>query len=232
MGPSGVSLGFIIQARMGSTRLPGKVLRPIAGRPLLAHVVGRLRLSRHRPQMVIATSTEAADQAIVDWCQIQTPPVLCFRGDEADVLDRYLSCARQFGFDQIVRLTADNPFTDIEELDRLIDMHLAGRYAYSHSFGMMPLGVGAEVMSLAALDASHRLGHEPHHREHVNEYIQENPDRFPTAVLDVPESKRAADLRLTVDTPEDWRRACLLAEAASGRWLGTEEAIRLCLDFA
>lgn len=223
-----MSLGIIIQARMGSTRLPGKVLRPIAGRPLLAHVIGRLALLRHSVQVVVATSTRPNDDAIRDWCDQQTPSVQCFRGDESDVLDRYFHCAAQFGFTQVVRLTADNPFTDMVELDRLLDLHLTGGYAYSHSFNMMPLGVGAEVMTMEALSISHRDGHAPHHREHVDEYILEHPELFPTAVLDVPTAKRSPDLRLTVDTIEDWQRACDLAGKATGPWLSTEEAIRLC----
>lgn len=224
-----MSLGIIIQARMGSTRLPGKVLRPIAGKPLLAHVIGRIALLRHPVAFVVATSTLTTDDAIQDWCAAQHPAVPCFRGDEEDVLDRYLRCAEQYGFTQVIRLTADNPFTDMTELDRLLDLHLAGGYAYSHAFGIMPLGVGAEVMTIEALRVSHRDGHEPHHREHVNEYIQEHPELFPTAVLDVPQQKRRPDLSLTVDTLADWQRACALAETAPGSWLGTEEAIRLCL---
>ena len=221
-----MSTGIVIQARMGSSRLPGKVLRPIAGKPLLAHVVGRLELLAHAATAVLATTTQNRDDAVADWCAAAGVP--CFRGSEEDVLDRYLRCAERFGFTRVVRLTADNPFTDMAELDRLLELQTAGGYDYCHSFGMMPLGVGAEVMTLAALRRSHEEGHEPHHREHVNEYIQEHPELFPTGVLEVPAAKRRPDLRLTVDTEEDWRRACVLAETAPGRWLGTEEAIALC----
>lgn len=221
-----MTVGIIIQARMGSTRLPGKVLRPIAGRPLLAHVTGRLRALRHPVRTVIATSTEARDDIIVAWCAEQG--VACFRGSEADVLDRYWRCAEQYGFQHIVRLTADNPFTDMEELDRLIEFHLAGGFDYSHAFGQMPLGVGAEIFSRSALEKSHAEGHAANHREHVNEYIEERPDLFRIGRLDVPAAKLAPALRLTVDTEEDWQRACRLADATRGRDLGTEEAIRLC----
>jgi spore coat polysaccharide biosynthesis protein SpsF len=221
-----MTLGVVIQARMGSTRLPEKVLRPIAGKPLLAHVTGRLGALRHAARTVVATSIEARDDAIASWC-VQTSTD-CFRGSETDVLDRYKCCAEHYGFTQIVRLTADNPFVDVEELDRLIDHHLAGRYDYTHSFGMMPLGVGAEIFTLAALRRSYVEGREAHHREHVNEYIPENPGSFRIGVLDVPRSKRAPELRLTVDTEEDWRRAHTLAEKAPGRWLQTQEAIALC----
>lgn len=215
---------------MGSTRLPGKVLRAIGGRPLLSHVLERLGSLRHRVQVVIATSTEARDDDIASWCSAQE--VACFRGSEGDVLDRYWRCTEQFGFEHVVRLTADNPFTDIDELDRLLAFHLSGGYDYSHSFGQMPLGVGAEVFSRDALARSHAQGLKPNHREHVNEFIEETPEAFRIGLLMVPAAKVAPALRLTVDTLEDWQRACRLVEANHGRSLETEEAIRLCSLFA
>jgi spore coat polysaccharide biosynthesis protein SpsF len=221
-----MTIGIIIQARMGSSRLPGKVLRPIAGRPLLAHVLDRLQLLEHPAATVVATSTLEKDDAIAAWCEARG--TACFRGDELDVLDRYLRCAEAFGFSDVVRLTADNPFTDIDELDRLIALHRNGGFDYTHSFGMMPLGVGAEIFTAGALTRSHAEGKAPNHREHVNEYIQEHPERFRIGQLQVAAAKLFPALRLTVDTEEDWLRACMLAEKAPGRWLGTEEAIALC----
>ncbi len=221
-----MTLGIIIQARMGSSRLPGKVLRAVAGRPLLAHVLGRLESLTHPARVVVATSTQPADTAIADWCAAQG--VACFRGDEHDVLARYHACASQFGFADIVRLTADNPFTDIAELDRLIRLHREGGYDYTHAFGALPLGVGAEMFTFAALERSHNEGHEPHHREHVNEYFTDRPDLFRIGQLDIPPQKTAPALRLTVDTEDDWQRADRLAALAPGRWLTTEEAIAAC----
>lgn len=211
---------------MGSTRLPGKVLRPIAGRPLLAHVLGRLAELEYPARVVVATSTEAGNDVIESFCRDRG--VACFRGSEADVLTRYRECARAYEFDQVVRLTADNPFTDVLELDRLIQLHLNAGNDYTHSFGMMPLGVGAEIFTFAALEHSYGEGHAPNHREHVNEYIQENPALFRIGQLDVPAGKKHPELRLTVDTEEDYQRACRIAGLATGRWLGTEEAIALC----
>ena len=225
-----MKLGIIIQARMGSTRLPGKVLRLIAGLPLLGHVLGRLKMLHHSAVVVVATSTLAQDDVIESWCKLEK--VTCFRGDELDVLNRYVRCSANFAFQQVVRLTADNPFTDIAELDRLIDLHYSGGFDYSHSFGIMPLGVGAEIFTMDALLRTHAEGLCTHHREHVNEYIQENQDNFKIGVLEIDVSKRAPGLRLTVDTEDDWLRACVLAEQASGRWVDTEEAISLCLRFA
>lgn len=215
---------------MGSTRLPGKVLLPIARRPLLAHVLGRLAELQHSAQVVVATSTETVDDVIEAFCS--DTGVACFRGSETDVLARYRECALAYGFDPVVRLTADNPFTDVVELDRLIRLHPGAGNDYTHSFGMMPQGVGAEIFSFAALERSYREGHAPNHREHVNEYIQENPALFRIGQLDVPVAKRHPQLRLTVDTEEDYQRACRIADLAEGRWLYTEEAIALCSRFA
>lgn len=208
---------------MGSTRLPGKVLRPIAGRSLLDHVVGRLSSLRNEVLVVVATTIEKADDAIVQRCG--ELGVTCFRGSEHDVLGRYVACARAHGLDHVVRLTADNPFTDIEELDRLIDRHLDDNNDYTHSFGVLPLGVGAEIFTRTALEQSNRDGQEPNHREHVNEYVQENPQIFRIGRLDVPPNKNHPEISLTVDTEEDYLRACRIAGRSPGRWISTLEAL-------
>jgi len=216
-------IGVVVQARMGSTRLPGKVLLPIAGRPLLDHVVGRLSQLRNKVLIVVATTIASKDDVISERCY--GLGVECFRGSELDVLGRYVACARAHGFDHVVRLTADNPFTDIDELDRLIDQHLTESNDYTHSFGVMPLGVGAEIFTRAALERSGRDGRESNHREHVNEYVQENPHIFRIGRLDVPAAKRHPEISLTVDTVEDYDRACRIADRAPDRWISTLEAL-------
>jgi spore coat polysaccharide biosynthesis protein SpsF len=221
-----VRVGIIIQARMGSTRLPGKVLKPIAGKALLDHVLGRLSLLEYPVKIVVATSDLPQDDAIANHCL--ACDVTVFRGSEADVLDRYYQCAQENRFGHVVRLTADNPFTDAEELQRLIEQHIRQHNDYTHSFGTMPIGVGAEVFSFTALERSASEGHAANHREHVNEYIQEHPDIFSIGELKIPKAKQSPALRLTVDTEDDYRRACALAAHAPGRWLDTEEAILLC----
>jgi spore coat polysaccharide biosynthesis protein SpsF len=215
---------------MGSTRLPGKVLMPVGTRPLLGHVVGRLALLETPATVVVATSVAPADDAIEQWCARER--VACWRGSEADVLARYHGCAAALALDPVVRLTADNPFTDIEELDRLIAQHRADGNAFTHSFASLPVGVGAEVFSFAALERSAREGRAPHHREHVDEYLIENPALFRTGELVAPLAKRRPDVRLTVDTAEDLRRARFVVESAKGPWATTEEAIALCSRFA
>lgn len=215
---------------MGSTRLPGKVLLPIGRLPLLGHVVRRLELLKTPVEIIVATSTAPRDDPIATWCD--HGGVSYFRGSEDDVLDRYYSCAKRFGIDPILRLTADNPFTDIGELDALIGLHRGQGNDYSHSFGELPIGVGAETFTFAALERSHREGKAPHHREHVNEYMLEHPELFKTGVLHVSGAKKRPDLRLTVDTEDDYRLACRLVAQAAGKWITTEEAIALCSQSA
>jgi spore coat polysaccharide biosynthesis protein SpsF len=154
--------------------------------------------------------------------------VPCFRGNEHDVLDRYVSCAARYAFDHVIRLTADNPFTDMEELDRLIDLHLRDGNDYTHSFGVLPVGVGAEIFTRQALERSRVEGQAPNHREHVNEYVQEHPELFKIGSLTVSPEKNRPDLSLTVDTERDYAHACRLAAQASGTWLTTVEAIAAC----
>lgn len=221
-----MSIGVIIQARMGSTRLPGKVLRDIGALPLLGHVLGRLSMSRQTMTAVVATTLLSQDESIAEYCK--HVGAHCYRGDEQDVLDRYYHCAKQYGFKHVVRLTADNPFTDIEELDRLIDKHLSEINDFTHAFGVLPIGVGAEIFTFDALHQSWMHGHAPHHREHVDEYLLENPQIFKTGTLTIPAEKASPTLRLTVDTDDDWRRADNLVKASQGEWLTTKRIIDLC----
>lgn len=229
MGRTAINLGIIIQARMGSTRLPGKVLCQINGRPLLGHVLDRAAALKHAARTVVATSTDPRDDLIVRFCKDNQTDV--FRGSEANVLDRYYRCASVYGFDHIIRLTADNPFTDIVELDRLIALHLDREADFSYSFPVLPIGVGAEIFSLGALEESARCSTEPHHFEHVDEYMIEHPERFKTVQLDAVAAKQFPQVRLTVDDELDYRRACYVAEQASGQ-VTTEQAIALCSQFA
>lgn len=211
---------------MGSTRLRGKVLMKIGPWTLLEHILLRLRRLRHDVRTVIATSTSPADDAVQAFCDERA--IECFRGSESDVLERYYLCAEHYGFDQIVRLTGDNPLVDVEELDRLIDRHVTTGADYSYSFDDLPKGVGAEIMTFQALAASHRQGTEPHHREHVNEYILEHPGTFRMERLDIPAGKRRPDISLTIDTPEDLARMQSLLRRAGDEFITTEKAIELC----
>jgi len=223
-------LGIILQARMGSTRLPGKILMPIGNKALLDHILCRLNRLRHFAKTVIATSDTSGDDIVASFCIERA--VACFRGSDSNVLDRYYQCATSYGFRHIIRLTGDNPFPDIEELDNLIDLHLVSGADYANSFASLPIGVGTEILTLAALERSWREGKSPHHIEHVNEYILENPQIFKTAILSVTADKYRPDIRLTVDTMEDYKQACYIAEKSPVDYITTKQAIELAEEYA
>jgi spore coat polysaccharide biosynthesis protein SpsF len=223
-------LGIIIQARMGSTRLAGKIMLRLGSKPLLEHILHRLSLLRHRARTVIATTFKPQDDIVEAFCKEKG--IEFFRGSESNVLKRYYLCAKAYGFDTIVRLTGDNPFVDVEELDRLIEMHTDSKSDFSHSFRSLPVGVGAEIFKFSALERSFSEAKSPHHLEHVDEYLLENPWLFKTTELTVTGPKNRPKVRLTVDTEEDYRRACFIVEHAKTDPVTTEEAIRLCSQFA
>lgn len=215
---------------MGSTRLPGKILLPIAGRPLLEHVLARLDGLRAEGTVVVATTDRQQDDVVEQFCRERGTAF--FRGSESNVLERFFRCAQRYEFTQIVRLTADNPFTDIEELDRLIEFHVENGFDFSHSFKSLPIGVGAEIFTFAALETSFKEGHAAHHLEHVDEYMLENPVKFRTGQPSANAGKCRPDVRLTVDTSADYQRACFIAESSRHEHVTTQEAISLCTRFA
>lgn len=226
MTSNSFAVGVVIQARMGSQRLPGKVLMDIGGQPLIAHVLDRVQRLTHSVTTIVATSSKPQDDLVASYCSNSN--VGCYRGSEDDVLARYYECAKEYKFGHIVRLTCDNPFTDVEELDNLIDFHIENENDYSHSFGELPVGVGCEIFSFRTLEISHAKGSKLNHREHVNEYLEENRNDFKIGQLRVCAEKFKPELRLTVDTKEDYERTCHLVAGAEGAILTTEELVKLC----
>jgi len=224
-----MQIGIIIQARMGSTRLPGKVLKKIGDKNILEHILFRLKRLEHDVKVVIATSNLEKDDELEFFCKQND--INCFRGSEQDVLSRYYLCAKEYKFDHIVRLTGDNPFVDIEELDNLIDLHISSKADYSRSFVVLPKGVGSEIFSFEALEKSFLNGKEENHLEHVNEYIEENEDKFKISELSVRDNKNIPEISLTVDTKEDYEKACFIVKNSKDKYITTQEAIKLCLQF-
>ncbi len=172
---------------------------------MLWHILERLQTVRRSPALIVATSDSPADKAILE--QAQAHGCQTFAGSELDVLDRYYQAARTFALQHVVRCTADNPLVDPAEINRLIDVHLSSRADYTHALPELgsgfPKGVGAEIFTFACLERSWREGRAGHHREHVNEYVQENPASFRLRLVRAPENKRAPELNLSVDTPAE-----------------------------
>jgi spore coat polysaccharide biosynthesis protein SpsF len=191
----------IIQARTGSTRLPGKVLADIDGRPMLWHVVERTRSAETLDDVIVATTTETADDAIVAFCRVHN--VHCFRGSEMDVLDRYYCAAREYNSQAVVRITSDCPLIDPEIIDKTVRAFLMEQpdYASNCVVRTYPRGLDTEVISFQALRSAWRDARQGYQRTHVTPYIYENPGRFRT--LSVTGGLDWSAHRWTVDTPED-----------------------------
>ena len=193
----------ILQARMSSSRLPGKVLRPLGGRPMLARQIERVRRARLLDNLVVATSVEASDDAIAEFCAREK--VDCHRGSLDDVLARFHGAARAFGpTDHVVRLTGDCPLSDPTIIDACVALHLANGADYtSNAFDRnYPDGLDVEVVRFAALERIAREATEPYEREHVTPRLYRNPQTFSLDALKAPRDLSA--LRWTVDTPADF----------------------------
>jgi len=195
----------LIQARLTSTRLPGKTLLPLAGKPLLSHIIERIVAVPAVNRVVLAIPESPDNVPLADLAKKKG--IDWFAGSEDDVLGRFHGAAEKFGGDLIVRVTADNPFTDTFFAGMAVEKALETG-ADICAPGGLPLGTAVEVISRTALDAAFEEGNLPHHREHVSPFIKEHPERFTIVRFDAGLGTKYGNLRLTVDTREDF----LLAE--------------------
>lgn len=191
----------IIQARTGSTRLPGKVLQDIGGQTMLARVISRVQQAATINQIVVATSTEAGDDPIEEVCNGLSVPV--FRGNEQDVLDRFYQAATAFHAQAVVRITADCPLIDPGLIDAVVTAFLAAQPDYASNIleRRYPRGLDTEVITMAALSRAWREAKEPYQRVHVTPYFYQNAQLF--RLLSVPNGTDLSHYRWTVDTPDD-----------------------------
>ena len=217
-----------VSARMRSQRCPGKAMAPLAGKPLLAHLFERLRSVRELDDVVLATSTATENQVLVELAGQVGVGVL--RGDEDDVLGRHVAVARRWSADHVVRVTGDNPLTDLNLVRDLTRRQLGAKADYTYVPGdALLMGILPEVISRDALEASHEEGEDRHRSELVTLYIKENPARFRIERVDIPETLYRPSYRLTVDEPEDLALMEKIFERLyrPGQVLDTADAIRL-----
>jgi len=195
----------IIQARMSSSRLPGKVLKEAGGRPLLERMVERVRRSTLVDETLVATTTDPSDEAIAELCTAYN--ISYFRGNLMDVLDRYYQAALLHHADVVVRLTGDCPFIDPVLVDDTIAalQHEQADFAcnrlpppFTRTY---PIGLDVEACTFSALENAWKNASEKHEREHVMPYLYEVPGRFKVVKLDF--AQNFGLLRWTVDTPQD-----------------------------
>jgi spore coat polysaccharide biosynthesis protein SpsF len=204
----------IIQARMASSRLPGKVLADLGGQPVLAWVVRRAQRAIGIDQVVVATSVATEDAVIESFCKEMN--FACTRGELHDVLDRYVHTAHEFDAGIIVRLTADCPFIDPEMLSENLNIFLAADppldFAANRLPGdrTIPIGLDAEFCTIRALETAWREAQEPHQREHVMPFFYEHPEQF--KILHIKNDPNYGHYRWTVDTLVDLQ---LLREVVS-----------------
>lgn len=201
-GPAGTAVvSIIIQARMGSTRLPGKVLLDLDGRPLLAHVIERARAIASGSQVIVATTTLERDRPIVRLAlESGARP---FTGSEDDVLDRYYRAARELGGDIIVRITSDCPLLDPGVSEAVVRAFAVGEYDYASNTrpNSFPDGLDTEVFSFASLERCWHEAKRKSEREYVTQYIWSHPELLRIGNVRAEEDHSSA--RWTVDTPED-----------------------------
>jgi len=190
----------IIQARMGSTRLPGKVLLEVSGKPLLAYLIERLRRAKHIKNIILATSNLPQDNPIASFCRSEN--IKLFRGDESDVLDRYYRAACQVQAEHIMRITGDCPLIDPNVCDFVVDSYFERSVDYVHTAENFAEGLDCEVFSFDALKRSWEQARLFSEREHVTLYIRNNPEKFTFFVVN--NTIDDSWIRITIDCKEDF----------------------------
>ncbi|KYH34825.1 3-deoxy-manno-octulosonate cytidylyltransferase [Clostridium tepidiprofundi DSM 19306] len=194
----------IIQARMGSTRLPKKVLMPLCNKPMLEHLVNRLKCCEKLDEIVIATTTLEQDDKIVELAEKNN--IKYYRGSENDVLKRYLESAYKVNADIVVRITADCPFIHPKLVDDVIEYFKSNSYDYvspKSEYGLIR-GLDTEVFSYEALKKADKLAKKEIFREHVTLYMYRNPENFKIGVFPIPIELKNYNIRLCVDQEEDF----------------------------
>jgi spore coat polysaccharide biosynthesis protein SpsF len=222
------SVWIVVSARMASSRRPGKALADLAGRPLLEVLLERMRTVGGVAGVALATSVSPENDALAAVADRRAVPV--FRGDEDDVLRRHLDCARWLGADHVVRVTGDNPLTDIGTAEALVDRHLAEAADYTYVPGdVLLMGILSEVISTDSLARAWERGGARHRSELVTLYMKEHPEEFRIALGALPAELYRPQYRLTVDEPEDiaLMQALFARLARPGHVVETREAIAL-----
>jgi spore coat polysaccharide biosynthesis protein SpsF len=220
-----------IEARMGSSRLPGKVLEDIHGHTVIGRLVNRLRLCQRLSDVVVATSTASGDDVLVEWCHQNNVP--CFRGSEEDVLNRVVGAHKFMGSDLVVEITGDCPMTDPNLIDLGIETFLIHKPDVVTNCGphlTWPMGQYVQVFPLQLLEEVDLTVSDPAVHEHVSLFFYEHPERYRVLELLAPNRWREPTWRLQLDYPEDLefqRQIHALLEPIYGANFDTEDIVTL-----
>lgn len=193
----------IVQARLGSSRLPGKVMKKICGKTVLEHVYERLKLSKYLNDIVIATTDKDEDKKIIGLCE--ELGINYFVGSEDDVLSRYYNCAKKYNIDLVVRITSDCPLIDSKILDEMLSFYINNKYdlvtnAGAEIYRTYPRGLDIEIFSFNVLKTAYLKANQNYEKEHVTPYIYENGFN----IHYYKNNKDYSKYRLTLDTKEDF----------------------------
>ena len=204
---------IIVQARMTSTRLPGKVLKRVLNKPLLEYQIERLKRVKLADEIVVATTVNDTDRPIIELCDCLSVPY--FRGSEEDVLARYHGAAKEHYADLVVRVTSDCPLIDPQVIDKVIDFYIENTDKYDYVSNCLkrtyPRGMDTEVFSLKALHEAFVEATAQPDREHVTPFIHRHPERY--RLGNIVYSENQSSHRWTVDTPEDFELIKRILEA-------------------
>lgn len=201
----------VIQARMGSTRLPGKTLRDLCGRPLLYHVVQRLKPSRFLDEIRVATTVENTDDPVIEFCQREGIPWT--RGSRDHVLERFWIAAREARAQVLVRITADDPFKDYRLVDQAVEVLLSAKldFVYNNKPPSFPEGLDVEVFTFQALESAYKRSQDSFEHEHMTQFFFRHPEVFSSRGL-VREGENLSHLRWTIDREDDWKMTQMVYE--------------------
>lgn len=211
-----MKIGAIIQARVSSTRLPAKILKELpygSGISVLAQVIKRIKKSKRLNEIIVATTTGKDDDKVVSIARKED--VKFFRGSEKDVLSRYYLAAQKNGIDLVVRITSDCPCIDVKIVDMIIDEHISEEVDYTSNFldRTYPQGLDAEAVNFDVLEKAYKNAKKNYEREHVTPYIYENPQTFKVNRVNASERLFSPDIRITLDTEEDYALLCLVFDS-------------------
>ncbi|MDD5327085.1 MAG: glycosyltransferase family protein [Phycisphaerae bacterium] len=229
-------IGAIVQARTSSTRLPGKILMELpygGGVTALQQVIRRLKKSKRLGDIIVATTTDEIDEKIAGLAEKED--VKWFRGSPDDVLSRYYLAAEENGLDIIVRITSDCPCTDPGIVDWVLEEHLTAKADYT-SNGLrrtFPVGIDVEILNFEALKKAHFEAVEAFEREHVSPYIYKSkPHMFKICGVQAPEKFYGPDIRITLDTKEDYTLLCAVFDCLypADKFFGIEDIMKLFRD--
>lgn len=209
---------------MGSTRLSGKILKSLGDVDVLTYVTSRCMQIDGVREVIVATTLSPQDDAIVAWCLEHS--VKYFRGSEDDVLSRFVESAKEYEPNYVMRVTSDCPFVDYEMASEIVSLMEQERKDIVLIDGELPRGLAVELISYEALLKIHAVGQEPRHREHVTYYAYEFKEEFESVTYKVPEDRNAPDLRITLDTEEDYALIQAVAEHFDDPFISSEKVIQ------